>query len=356
MNFFTQEITRIITTKILNKTVEEGKEVTNNGRVEQNPTLKPLFYGALVLGIVSFVLAAYADQLIAGVALFVLFGSLSIPVLISYKTCWINYDTQGFVRSNFLGIKKQYSWDDVTGIGQHGSQVIIEVNNSKKIHLNETWLNRQCLVREIEKRCKNIKSIQVSVSSYNVQDIKASYKHGVLKNAVIVASKDLSEHKKYKIFHQIICGMMIFVGCGMFIGMLPPSISFIALLTTHILVIISTVLYYKKPEHFTMREKARYDQVGEVKNHKLATAPYMYVGGAALNTCFALLVRDDLAYHTPYLEQVIFLVVCLMVIFVLNLLFFKRKSWEYQNYKVGLVSFIFFFVFYILSFFIFYLI
>lgn len=326
--------------------------MSGGGRLEQNPVYKPIFYVALGFGIVMCLLACFVGkEFWAGLFFLLLFGGLSIPVLISYRTCWIEYDLMGFTRSNFIGKQTYYTWGDVTGLGVFGNQVIIEVHNKKRIHLNETWMNRQLLADAIERHNSQVKKINVPVTAYtSPADFQESYKSGVLNKALVVRREHLAMHRKYKALHYVVCTILALVCVGLFLLRVGPALGVIMVGSTHLLVIIFTIVYYKKPEHFTVREKPSYQWVREVKNHKLFTLPWTYVGGTFANACFYLTIYRFLEEQNNYPIMRIFWLVFFAVMYVVHVLIFRKKSWEYQNYRIGLVSYCFWYAFYIASF------
>lgn len=323
-----------------------------SGRLEQNPKFKPFFYVVLAFGIVMFLLATFiGKEFWAGFFMLLLLGSLSIPVLISYRTCWIEYDLMGFTRSTFFGKQTHYTWSDVRGIGEFGRQVIIEVDGEKRIHLNETWMNVELFADAIKRYNSQVKRIQVPVTAYtSPMEFQASYENGVFKKALIVSQKNLEEHKKYKVLHYTVCTVLgVAFVCSFFISA-AQGLGVILLGIIHFLVIIFTIFYYKKPEHFTVREKPGYQWVGGIKNHKLITLPWTYIGGAMGNLCFFIMIHEFLAEQNNYPIMRIFWTVFFTVVYVVHVLIFRKKSWEYQNYRIGLVSYCFWYGFYIVSF------
>lgn len=326
--------------------------MSGSGRLEQNPAYKPIFYVSLGFGIVLALLACFVGkEYVAGLCFLLLFGGISVPVLISYRTCWIEYDLMGFTRSNFIGKQTHYTWGDVTGLGVFGKQVIIEVHNKKRIHLNETWMNRELLADAIKRHNSQVKKIKVPVTAYtSPADFQESYETGVLNKALVVRSENLAAYKKYKVLHYVVCTILTIVCIGLFILRVGPGLGVIMVGITHLLVIIFTIFYYKKPEHFTVREKPSYRWVREVKNHKLFTLPWAYIGGGFANASFYLIINKFLEEQNNYPIMRIFCLVFFAAVYVVHVLIFRKKSWEYQNYRIGLVSYCFWYAFYIASF------
>lgn len=321
-------------------------------RLEQNPVYKPIFYVALGFGIVMFLAASFVGkEFWAGVFFLVFFGGISVPVLISYRTCWIEYDLMGFTRSNFIGKQTYYTWGDVTGLGFFGKQVIIEVHHKKRIHLNETWLNRKLLADAIKQHNPRVKKIRVPVTAYtNPGDFQESYESGVLNKALIVRTSDLRAHRKYKTLHYVACTIMMLIFVVLFLRLVGPALGVILVGFMHLLVLIFTIFYYIKPEHYTVREKPNYRFVQEIKNHKLITLPWAYLGGAFANLSFFLIIMEFLEMQNNYPVMRMMWLVFFAIVYVVHVLIFRKKSWEYQNYRVGLVSYCFWYVFYIISF------
>ncbi len=324
----------------------------NNNRVEQNPAFKNLFLFFEVLGIVLFVICTYLNEVVVGILFWCLFGGISLLVLISYHTCWITYDERGFVRSNFIGIRKTYSWSDVTGLGKFENQVMFEVNNCKMIRLNETWINKDEFVSAIRKYGRNVRRIEIPVRVYGAMDIVKSYEYGVFRKALIVERKNLGEHDKYKVIHYVLCGGMfivLVVGSRYF---LHPEVLLLCEVIINIIIVIGMILYYTKPQHFTVIEKPRSTLGAKTKNHKIVTLPILCMADVLYNVYYVMILAAYQGSHVVHVNTTVlgFSICILAVLLFFNIIIFKAKSWEYRNYHIGFGDFLFYLIFHYLSF------
>lgn len=126
-------LTKALTNKVMGKAAADGMAENESNRVEQVQFLRWLFRGLLLFGLVLAALAFSFHEPIVALLFLALSGSLSVPMLISYHTCWITYGDTGFTESTFPGIKHRYSYEDVTGLADSGASVEIEVCGKKRI-------------------------------------------------------------------------------------------------------------------------------------------------------------------------------------------------------------------------------
>jgi hypothetical protein len=61
-------------------------------------------------------IAAFTSDSVGGPIAFFVFSLLCSSLVIAYVNCRITYDDQGFVAKNFFGIKRKFTYDQVTGI------------------------------------------------------------------------------------------------------------------------------------------------------------------------------------------------------------------------------------------------
>lgn len=355
MNNFGLSITQALIKAATEKAEQEGMQNTDSGRVEQVSTLKWLFRIGLFLGIAFGALATFAGrEPFIGLFFVLFFGGLTVPCLISYHTCWIAYDEDGFTRSNFFGRKCRYRYQDVTGLGEEASNVVIKLKDGKEILLNYSWKNRDVFVEKIKQSCgeDNLKKLQVHITDFSPSDYKKSYESGVLKKALLVPENWECQqmYRKMKIVHTLLCvvlGICLYLMFAAFQDTIPEELHTRILTAwgiSYLCLIAALVLYFRLPDYFTIREKPA-NGCEKVKNHKLSTQ--VWAAGAVMfcNLGMMCLLLEDNDILQAYgfcngnvLPAVIIGFACIGV-YALLLYLFKRYSWEYREYKIGFVSF-----------------
>lgn len=80
---------------------------------------KFMFWLGIAAGIIFLAFAWIAARQDGSIGLTVCFGLLALlgmSLLLGWKNCFISYDQSGLVRSNLLGIKRSFTYDQVTGL------------------------------------------------------------------------------------------------------------------------------------------------------------------------------------------------------------------------------------------------
>lgn len=348
MNFLQLSLTRKLTAAILKKGAEEGSVETDTHRVEQVPIFQRFLRCFAAAGLILSGVALFVSHEIMAALLLLLFcEGLSVPVLISYHTCWITYDESGFTHSTFWGRKYQYSYEDVTGLVCSGSRVEIEVCGQKRIQMDETWINRQDFAHFIRKhRSQKPPKLAPSVVGMSMAEISDSYQKGVLRQALLVCSKeDQARFPRFKILHYGICSLSLLLTIICFLTISESSQMFLGYLLLigfiNLLWVAALALYFRYPMYFTMREiPCDIDFDRSIRaNHKRSTFVAASVCSLLPNILFLILCTHSIpdALH-PVLWAALAGVLALIV-FIALLHLFRCYSWEYRHYKVGLITF-----------------
>lgn len=354
MNFFQMHLIEDITKFFIKKGEEQGTETTDSGRVEQAPIYKVFAWISLIIGLATAIPCIFlAHEIAIGIFLLLLFSGLSVPVLISYVTCWITFNEEGFTRSTFFGRRYRYRYWDVVGMGVDASVISIEMNDGKRINLNSSWVNRRIFLKKVIDNCdgKHLKRIQPSVTDFSPSDFAVSYDSGVLGKALLVPKRKecQANYRKMKRIHIVIA----IVVCACILCMFPAMrggftwrekmIFVTPWVICHLCLIVSMVLYYRYPDYFTIREKPE-DGCERVKNHKLSTQVWAVASCIFCNMegmCLLLgenAVFTDDSFHTTYICGAIAIGAVCTAIYIWIIRFFKMHSWEYRNYRLGYVS------------------
>ncbi len=347
---------RFTKTKTETTTHTPPREESGSFRMQPAPIYRGLFRAAAVLGLALAAGVCFiGHEPIIALLVLVLFGGISVPMLISYHTRWISFDDVGFTWNSFWGIRHRYSYEEVTGLANTGLCVELEVCGKKHIRLDETWVSRQDLVDAI---CKNRSTVppkmNPSVVGMSLPDIARSYEDGILKDALLVSEENecRSSLFQYKCIHYAICACSVVLTA--FAVMTYTAVTkgesgsaqfFGAVLVNNLLMFAALVLYFRYPEYFTAREKpmskkpsVRLDKE-RLKYHKLSTmAPVS--GLNFFSNAFFLLVsvrNTTSGNHTPFSPEIA--IVAAALLFGLLIAAFHKWSWEYRTYKVGYVSY-----------------
>lgn len=343
-------LTKKITADVMDRANREGMAENDSCRVEQVPFLRGIFRGVAIFGLVLALLALFVGhEPVVAVLLLLVSGGLSVPMLISYHTCWITYDDSGFTQSGFFGTKHRYSYEDVTGLAKTDTRVEIEVCGNKRITLEETWINRQGLARAIVKnRSKRPPKIKPSVTGMSEGEIEASYQNGVLKKALLVPEKGeyRSRLLRFKCIHYGICTLScVLAACSFLflslVGMGCTAALLCVAFPSELLVLAAVVLYFRYPDYFTAREKPSACDLDKSsrKYHKLCTlAPV-----STLSMCSSVVLLLDCAKSAAdgvnYPLSVGTAIAAAVLLFGTMMVLFRRFSWEYRTFRIGCVSY-----------------
>ncbi len=127
-------IFRKLTFSYLQKSTEtaEAKE----GKVFLSPGL--LIFGIIstVIILIPAVICLFFDGLWWASVCFAVFSLLGFSMVLGYINCRIYYDEDGFVAKNILGIKRKFTYDEVTGLKENTHEKYI-VAGKRKVMIDE---------------------------------------------------------------------------------------------------------------------------------------------------------------------------------------------------------------------------
>ncbi len=315
-------------------------------RVEQARWGLFVFVPSALIGLASllyvgFILKEWASALV----LFGLFGGLGILPLFSYITCYYEFDELGFIRSNFFGIKKYYYYSEITAFSLIGANIYLELNGTKKIVINDTWSNKEPFLERIMNAIPdNTPEVKVLFGSDPLTN-RAILEATDVKKAVMVDTKDQAAFKKVKTIYRCILWPLYGLGVVLLLSLTNDIfeevfeqimiVGIVYTLVINIVAVISLIMYYTKPQYFTMREN---NTKSEIEYYKIALVPFSFMMASFTNYIVGLFA----GFVNGYLAAIISI-----ALMVLYLIIFRKYSWEYKNYKVGYYSAIFFGLFYI---------
>jgi len=126
---------------------------TENGKVHF-----PKFF--MILGVITFVvfliptvITAFLDIPLFVPVIFLLFSLLGMSLIVAFINCRISYDQNGFVHKNFFGIKRQFTYDQVTAIRKSAHEKYIYVGK-KRLMIDELMMGGYDFVEFVEKKYK----------------------------------------------------------------------------------------------------------------------------------------------------------------------------------------------------------
>lgn len=353
--FLTQKIAPKITKSIADRTVRERTAQKDDSRVQPISVYNWVFWVCGFVGLILGGLACIFGQIIAGFCLFALFGLISVPGLCIQYNCLITYDKEGFTWHNMLRMSHRYSYEDVTGIYISPLHVVVEIGNRKRLDLDADWVNQHNFAEAINQyRSKKPPKLPLPVLGMSSSEISTSYECGVLSRAMLVKAKDLPKFVWFKGIHYGVCTLScVFVAFAMLSF---PAFQDAEMLSGLLILALPGVLcmaaafllYFRYPQYFTAREKASDVNLSKKTkaSHKrctLALVSTLGVLGAWL--FFLAQLKQQTIRCLPLLLAAGVAVLLLWVFLTL----FRRFSWEYRNFWVGYVSFIFWQVFSCLS-------
>lgn len=347
MNFLSLLFTQALTDRLMKTAACEGLKESDSQCARPVPILSKFFLGSMLLGflfaVIAFLLHAH------GVAFFFLlfFWGISIPPLIACRSQRILFDSKGFTVFSFPARQHQYSYADITGYSDEGSSFEIEVCGQKRICLDMFWQNRFLFREMVLQHCpKKLKKVIPSVFSMSSCDIESSYQNGILRKALIVREEDLGRRFfRLRCLHYALCitAVLLLIFSILFSGR-PDSgsmlISFGAAFLTNAMAAFSLVLYFRFPSFFTMREKPAQEYIDPQikKQHKLCTFLCLSLPALFCSALFMLSAAQHFEFHT--FPLVLSLILCSLLLIGL-IVVFRRFSFEYRNYRLGFISFLF---------------
>ena len=129
-------------------------------RPEEGKAHLPKFFG--ITGIISVVLfvifascSAYLREPIWVTGLFLIFAAIGALLAIAHINCRISYDAEGFVVKNLLGIRRKYTYDQVTGIRELPQERCIYVGK-RRVTVENAVVGGEEFVDWVKKKYKTV--------------------------------------------------------------------------------------------------------------------------------------------------------------------------------------------------------
>ncbi len=105
-------------------------------KAEEGKVRHPLFIGILglvcaTLFLIPTLITAFSDESIWIPLIFFAFSSLGLFLFFIYLNCRITYDDNGFTVKNLFGVKKSYTYDEITNLREDMSEDVLFVGGRK---------------------------------------------------------------------------------------------------------------------------------------------------------------------------------------------------------------------------------
>lgn len=105
-------------------------------KAEEGKVRHPLFIGILglvcaTLFLIPTLITAFSDESIWIPLIFFAFSSLGLFLFFIYLNCRITYDENGFAVKNLFGVKKSYTYDEITSLREDMSEDVLFVDKRK---------------------------------------------------------------------------------------------------------------------------------------------------------------------------------------------------------------------------------
>ena len=101
------------------------------------------------------IFSVFLDEPLWVPIVFLALASLSASLLIGFTNCRIFYDEEGFVAKNFLGIKRKFTYDQVTAIRENLRESYIYIGKSR-VMVDGLSVGRIEFITQVKKKYKTI--------------------------------------------------------------------------------------------------------------------------------------------------------------------------------------------------------
>lgn len=110
---------------------------------------------ASALCLIPVFITALTDESIWLPIFFSSFSLLSASLIIAFVNCRITYDDDGFVSKNFFGIKRKFTYDQVTGIKLNVHDKYIFIGN-RKVRIDEFSIGGKDFIELVKKKYRTL--------------------------------------------------------------------------------------------------------------------------------------------------------------------------------------------------------
>lgn len=129
----------------------------------------PKFF--IILGMITFVafliptvITAFLDIPLLVPVIFLLFSLLGMSLIVAFINCRISYDQNGFVHKSFFGIKRQFTYDQVTAIKENAHEKYIYVGK-KRLMVDELLIGGNDFIKFVKKEYRALREENHSIEN-----------------------------------------------------------------------------------------------------------------------------------------------------------------------------------------------
>lgn len=169
------------------------------GKVHLPKLIGVLGMGASVLFLIPTVITAFTEDSLGLSFFFFLFSMLSASLIVGYVNCRISYDEEGFVAKSFFGIKRKYTYDQVTAIKENTHESYLYVGK-RRVMVDEFSIGGKEFIKLVKKKYRTM---------HNGESLPKIYKtkHDIFNGHV----RDSGQFLAVYILLGVIClGLLIF--------------------------------------------------------------------------------------------------------------------------------------------------
>ena len=169
-------------------------------KAEKGKVYLPKFFVILglicsIIFLVPAIITAFLDEPIWVPILFFAFSLLGASFIIAFVNCRVSYDEDGFVAKNFFGVKRKFTYNQVTAIKENMHEDYIYVGN-RKVMIEEVSVGRIEFIAYVRKKYRMIHNGQAlpkiqktkhDIFNGNVEDVFGFMFAYVMISVIIVA-------------------------------------------------------------------------------------------------------------------------------------------------------------------------
>ncbi|MBQ9806011.1 MAG: hypothetical protein IJW49_05850 [Clostridia bacterium] len=144
-------------------------------KVETGKVYLPKFFAGLgifttILFLVPTLITSFSDSSIWFPLLFLASSLLGVAFVIAFLNCRISYDEEGFVAKSFFGIKRKFTYDQVTAIRENPKETYLYLGK-KRVTVDALSVGGPDFISHVKKRYRTIHNGQVLPKKLPKKDI-----------------------------------------------------------------------------------------------------------------------------------------------------------------------------------------
>ncbi len=163
---------------------------SEDGKVYLHKFLAILGAITSVVFLIPAIITAFLDEPLWIPIIFLLLSLLGITLIIAFINCRISYDQDGFVHKSFFGIKRRFTYDQVTAIKENTHEKFLYVGN-RRLMVDEFSIGGDDFIKLVKKKYRTIhdgKSIpKIYKTKYDIFNGNVTDAGGFLFAYIIVA-------------------------------------------------------------------------------------------------------------------------------------------------------------------------